>query len=74
VFIVVVVVVVVYFVMTQSGNFWMHPVYTLGYGLATGIQFPAGDENFFLRHRVQTGSGAHPASNPIGTGSKAAGV
>jgi hypothetical protein len=24
--------------------------------------------DFSLYHRVQTGSGAHPASNPIGTG------
>jgi hypothetical protein len=24
--------------------------------------------DFFLRHRVQTGSGAHPASYPVGTG------
>jgi hypothetical protein len=26
------------------------------------------DGNFFLRHRVQTGSGVHPASYPMGTG------
>jgi hypothetical protein len=29
---------------------------------------------FSLRHRVQTGSGAHPASDAMGTGSKAAGA
>jgi hypothetical protein len=43
-----------------------------------GIGFPAGAENFSLHHRVQTGSGAHPASYKIGTrgsfpGCKAAG-
>jgi hypothetical protein len=37
------------------------------------------DGNFSLRHRVQTGSGAHQASYPIGagasySGSKAAGA
>jgi hypothetical protein len=32
-----------------------------------GVRFPAGAGNFFLHHRVQTGSGAHPASYPMGT-------
>jgi hypothetical protein len=32
------------------------------------FRFPAGAGNFFLHHRVQTGSGAHPASYPMGTG------
>jgi hypothetical protein len=27
-----------------------------------------GDGNFSLHHRVQNGSGAHPASYPMGTG------
>jgi hypothetical protein len=40
----------------------------LGYGLKTGVRFAAGDENFSLRHCVLTGSGAHPASYPMGTG------
>jgi hypothetical protein len=31
-------------------------------------------KNFSLRHRVQIGSGVHPASYPVGTGGKAAGV
>jgi hypothetical protein len=30
----------------------------------TGIRFLAVAENFSLHYRVQTGSGAHPASNP----------
>jgi hypothetical protein len=33
-----------------------------------GIRFPAVAGNFSLRHRVQAGSGAHPASYPMGTG------
>jgi hypothetical protein len=33
-----------------------------------GIRFSAGAGNFTLRHRVQTGSGAHPASYPMDTG------
>jgi hypothetical protein len=41
----------------------------LGYGLNgwdSRVLFPAGAGNFF-HHRVQTGSGAHPASYPMGT-------
>jgi hypothetical protein len=37
----------------------------LGYGLddqSSRVWFPAGAGNFSLRHRVQNGSGAHPAS------------
>jgi hypothetical protein len=43
----------------------------IGYGLEDrmiGVQFPAGAGNFSLRHRVQTGSGAHPASYSMGIG------
>jgi hypothetical protein len=54
----------------------------LGYGLddrGSRVRFPAGTGNFSLHHRVQNGSGAHPASYPTGTrvsfpGSKAAGA
>jgi hypothetical protein len=41
-----------------------------GYGLdnrMVGIRFPTGAGNFSLHHRVQTGSGAHPASYPLDT-------
>jgi hypothetical protein len=31
------------------------------------VRFPAGAGNFSLRHRVQNGSRAHPASYPTGT-------
>jgi hypothetical protein len=43
----------------------------LGYGLDdrdSRVRFSAGDGNFSLHHRVQNGSGAHPASYPMGTG------
>jgi hypothetical protein len=42
-----------------------------GYGLddrMRGVRFPVGAGNFSLHHRLQTGSGAHPASYPMGTG------
>jgi hypothetical protein len=32
------------------------------------VRFPAGAENFSLPYRVQTGSGAHLAPYPMGTG------
>jgi hypothetical protein len=41
----------------------------LGYGLddrGSRVRFPAGTGNFSLHHRVQNGSGAHPASYPMG--------
>jgi hypothetical protein len=40
----------------------------LGYGLGSRVRFPAGAGNFSLHHRVQNGSGAHPASYPVDTG------
>jgi hypothetical protein len=43
----------------------------LGYGLddrGSRVRFPAGAGNFSLHYRVQTGSGVHPTSYPIGTG------
>jgi hypothetical protein len=42
----------------------------LGYGLddrGSRVRLPAGAANFSLHHRVQIGSGAHPASYPMGT-------
>jgi hypothetical protein len=42
----------------------------LGYGLhdrGSRVRFPAGAGNFLLHHRVQNGSGVHPASYPMGT-------
>jgi hypothetical protein len=49
----------------------------LGYGLddrGSRVRFPAGAGNFFLNHRVQSGSGAHPASYPMGTRALSLGV
>jgi hypothetical protein len=34
----------------------------------SGVRVPAGAGRFSLQHHVQTGSGAHPASYPMGTG------
>jgi hypothetical protein len=42
----------------------------LGYGLddrGSRVRFPAEAGNFFLHHRVQNGSGAHPAYYPMDT-------
>jgi hypothetical protein len=42
----------------------------LGYGLddqGSRARFPAGAGNFSLQHNVKNGSGAHPASYPMGT-------
>jgi len=39
----------------------------------TGIQFSAGTENFSLYHCIQTGSGAHPISYPVGTSGSCSG-
>jgi hypothetical protein len=42
----------------------------LGYGLddrGSRVRFPAGAGKFSLHHRVHNGSGAHPASYPMGT-------
>jgi hypothetical protein len=36
-------------------------------GWTIGVRFPARAGNFSLRHRVQNGSGAHPASYQMGT-------
>jgi hypothetical protein len=53
-----------------------------GYGMddwGSRVRFRAGAGNFSLHHSVQNGSGAHPASYPMGTrdsfpGGKAAGA
>jgi hypothetical protein len=52
-------------------------VYFGKYGLdvpGSRVLFPAGAGNFSLHHRVQNGSGAHPASYPMGTGGSFPGV
>jgi hypothetical protein len=49
-------------------------------GIATGYRLdgrgsiPGGAENFSLLYNVQTGSEAHPASYPLGTGTVSKGV
>jgi hypothetical protein len=45
-------------------------VIALGYELddrGSRVRFPAGAGKFSLHYRVQNGSGAHPASYPMGT-------
>jgi hypothetical protein len=37
-------------------------------GWTAGVRFPAGARNFSVLHSVQIGSGAHPASSPMGAG------
>jgi hypothetical protein len=49
----------------------------LDYGLddwGSRVRFPAGAIHFSLHHRVQNGSGAHPASYAVGTTSFLPGV
>jgi hypothetical protein len=54
----------------------------MGYSLdirGSRVRFPTGAGNFSLHHRVQNGSGAHPASYPVDArgsfpGGKAAGA
>jgi hypothetical protein len=49
----------------------------LGYGLddrGSRVRYPAGAGNFSLHHRVQNGSGAHPASYPMGTRALSLGI
>jgi hypothetical protein len=38
------------------------------------VRFPVGAGNFPFHHHVQNGSGAHPASYPMGTGAFSPGV
>jgi hypothetical protein len=70
-------------------NYWLsilsHDI-SVGIALSFGlddwgsrVRFPVGAGNFSLHHSVQTGSGAHPASYPVGArgsfpGGKAAGA
>jgi hypothetical protein len=51
-------------------------VIRLNFGLDNWGSFPSkgSDGIFSLHHRVQTGSGAHPASYPMGTGRSFSGV
>jgi hypothetical protein len=46
----------------------------MGYGLDWRDSFPGRGKRFFSTHRVQTGSGAHATSYPIGKGALSSGV
>jgi hypothetical protein len=39
----------------------------MGYGLDDRVSLPTGSRDLSLVHCIQTGSGAHPASYPVGT-------
>jgi hypothetical protein len=57
--------------------YYYYYYYWLGYQLddrGSRVRIPAGAGNFSLHHRVQTGSGAHPACYPMGTGGSFPGV
>jgi hypothetical protein len=43
-------------------------------GWTVGVRFTAGARGLYLLHSVQTGSGTHPVSYPMGTGSLPPGV
>jgi hypothetical protein len=75
----------------QLGNFYapwqiLFPLWSVGIALGyrlddrdSRVRFPVGARNFSLHHRVQNGSGALPASYPMGNrcsfpGGKAAGA
>jgi hypothetical protein len=56
---------------THSATIIYTDIYiALGYGLddlGSGVRFTAGAGNFSFHHRIQKGSGTHPASYPMGT-------
>jgi hypothetical protein len=59
------------------GFFYRSVGIALGYGLddrVSRVRFPEGAGNFSLHYRVQNGSGAHPASYPMGTRGSSLGV
>jgi hypothetical protein len=65
-------------VLSRDSSVGIVPDYGLDDGVSR-VRFPARAGNFSLHHRVQNGSGAHPASYPMGTrgsfpGGKAAGA
>jgi len=53
--------------------FILHTGYGMDDGMI-GVRFPAGAGNFSLRYHVQTGSEAHSAAYPMGTGGSFLGV
>jgi hypothetical protein len=74
------VVVLDFIILIIFSNEYIHEA--LGYGLndrGSRARFPVGAGKFSLHHRVQNGSGSHPACYPMDTrgclpGSKAAGA
>jgi len=59
--------------MSPSPQLFIRSQDSSGSIVTTGVRFPAGAKNSSLRHRIQTGFGAHPVSYRMGTGVKRAG-
>jgi hypothetical protein len=57
---------VYYFPLTHQSQFSMPAGIATGW--TVGDRFPAGERDFSLLHSVQTGSGNHLASYPMGAG------
>jgi len=54
------------YLVKHRGNFTF-TFFGLGAGRSGFYSIPGGAGNFSLQHRVQNGSGAHPASYPMST-------
>jgi hypothetical protein len=59
-------------ILLKNGGPWFVGNRDSAIGIATGwiatVRFPTGGKDFSFLHSVQTGSGANPASYPVGTG------
>jgi hypothetical protein len=76
--VVVIIIIIIIIIKNRDSSVAIALVYGLD-GRDSRVRFPAGAGNFSLHHRIQNGSGAHPASCPVGTrvsflGGKAAGA
>jgi hypothetical protein len=54
-------------IMYRNGGMSVYACERINYTQSKRFRFPAGAGMFSLYHRVQNGSGAHPASYPMGT-------
>jgi hypothetical protein len=67
------IIIVVYFIIESVRNILVTPSYSSvvqrwATGCMIGVRVPAGTGNFFVHHRVQNGSGAHPSSYAMDSG------
>jgi hypothetical protein len=63
---IIIIIIIIIIIMSRSSSVGIALSYGLD-GRSSRYRFPAGAGNFSLHHRVQNGSGAHPASYPMGT-------